>query len=141
MQPNPSTRLTPLRLDEKLLLTGEILAAYVPSMRILRARDVSDMARRARDVAPDGTMPEAGLEHQVALRLGRAVSRTLALLPTDSRCLIRSLVTLRLLARRRMDSKLVIGVRNEGSFQAHAWVEHQGRPILPAGSYTRLTEL
>jgi hypothetical protein len=141
MKQNLPIKLTPIRLDEKLLLTAEILAAYVPAMRILRAPDVTEMARRAREVTPDGPISQPGLEHQIALRLGRAVSRTLALLPTDSRCLIRSLVTLRLLARRRMDSKLVIGVRNEGSFQAHAWVEHQGRPILPSGSYIRLTEL
>lgn len=141
MKRNSPTKLMPLRLNEKLLLTAEILAGYVPAMRILRAPDVTAMARRARDVAPDGPPLQTGLEHQIALRLGRAVSRTLALLPTDSRCLIRSLVTIRLMARRRMPSKLVIGVRNEGEFQAHAWVEHEGRPILPAGQYTRLTEL
>jgi hypothetical protein len=81
------------------------------------------------------------VEHDVARRLGRAVGKTLRLLPTDSRCLIRSLVLTRLLARRAIPNTIVIGVRKAPDFQAHAWVEHEGRPILPAGEYTRLTEL
>ena len=77
----------------------------------------------------------------MALRLGRAVVKTLRLLPTDSRCLIRSLVLSRILSRRAIPHTLVIGVRNDPEFMAHAWVEHEGYPVLPAGNYTRLTEL
>ena len=63
-----------------------------------------------------------------------AVARTLRLLPTDSRCLMRSLVLSALLARRGIDSSLVIGVRTAEAFGAHAWVEHEGRPLLPTGA-------
>jgi len=35
----------------------------------------------------------------------------------------------------------VIGVMKESDFKAHAWVEHDGMPILPAGPYTRLMEM
>jgi hypothetical protein len=81
-------------------------------------------------------------EHYItARRLGIIVQRLLALLPTDKRCLIRSLVLLRLLEQRTMDAVLVIGVRRDNEFTAHAWVEHQGVPVLPAGGYEPLIEL
>jgi hypothetical protein len=35
-----------------------------------------------------------------------------------------------MLARRQVDTKLIIGVRAAPSFGAHAWIEHQGRPLL-----------
>jgi hypothetical protein len=47
----------------------------------------------------------------------------------------------RILTRRSIPHTLVIGVRNEPEFIAHAWIEYEGRPVLPAGEYTRLTEL
>jgi len=84
---------------------------------------------------------DAASAHLNAVRLGHAVERTLAPLPTDSRCLIRSLVTTRLLARRGISSSLVLGVRPGEELKAHAWVEQEGRPVLDAGDYERLTEL
>ena len=70
-------------------------------------------------------------------RLGAAVVRTLTPLPVDSRCLMRSLVLLRVLATRGVQGSLVIAVRpGEGlKLAAHAWVEADGRPLLvPAGA-------
>jgi hypothetical protein len=55
----------------------------------------------------------------------------LARLPTDSRCLVRSLVYLSLLSRRGIEGTLVIGARTEPEFAAHAWVEVEGEPMLP----------
>lgn len=133
--------LEPLTLRGRIALIAEILIEYVPSWRILRNPNVVEMVRAARDVEATRPREPAAQEYKTALRLGRAVSRTLAVLPTDSRCLIRSLVLTRILARRSIPHKLVIGVRNEPEFIAHAWVEHEGRPVLPAGEYTRLTEL
>jgi Transglutaminase-like superfamily len=80
---------------------------------------------------------------QRGLRLGRAVVRVLRLLPTDSRCLMQSLVLTAMLARRGVYSKIVIGVRAEPSFAAHAWVELDGRPLLSTNEsiYQRLTEV
>lgn len=105
--------------------------------------------RRLRGWAPPDRGSASGGEEDPAgaylagLRLGRAVSRTLRLLPTDSRCLMRSLVLTGLLARRGMSSTLIIGVRPEPEFTAHAWVEHAGEPLLPPGenSYGRLAEI
>lgn len=88
-------------------------------------------------------MPDEQSAYLSGLRLGRAVSRTLRLLPTDSRCLVRSLVLTGLLARRGLSSTLVIGVRPEPEFAAHAWVEHAGEPLLQTGEgrYGRLAEI
>jgi hypothetical protein len=57
--------------------------------------------------------------------------------------LTRSLVLTRLLARRGIPSTLVIGVRSQPSFVAHAWVEYRGSALLPAerGTFQRLVEL
>jgi hypothetical protein len=81
-------------------------------------------------------------------RLGRshlsnAVERVLSKLPTDSRCLVRSLVLLWLLERRGTTGTLVIGVSPKPEFEAHAWVEHEGRPLLPSGEgqYARMVEI
>jgi hypothetical protein len=133
--------IQPLRLFEKVALVFEILTEYVPSWRILGEPNVIDMVRAAREVEPSRSPVSPVEEHDTARRLGRAVHRTLALLPTDSRCLIRSLVLTRVLARRAIPNTLVIGVRKAPEFEAHAWVEHNGQPVLPAGEYTRLTEL
>lgn len=132
--------LQPLNLRQKLVFVAEALASYLPAWRILRHRDVVEMVQMARDVRPSIPRPAGPVEHLVALRLGRVVGRTLRLLPTDSRCLIQSLVLSRMLSRRSIPSTLVIGVRSKPAFEAHAWVEHQGRPILPAGEFSRLME-
>jgi len=71
--------------------------------------------------------------------------RLLSVLPTDSRCLIRSLVLLALLERRGAGATLVVGVRTEPQFAAHAWVECQGEALLPMTDgddrFERLTTL
>jgi hypothetical protein len=133
--------LEPLSPRARAALVAEILSEYVPSWRILKNQNVVEMVRAARDVQVTHSRVPAPLEYKTALRLGRAVGKTLGILPTDSRCLIRSLVLTRILTRRSIPHTLVIGVRNDPKFTAHAWVEHEGRPILPAGEYTRLTEL
>jgi hypothetical protein len=78
-----------------------------------------------------------------ARRIGYAVGAILRLLPTDGRCLMQSLVLTRVLARRRLPTSVVIGVSAAPEFVAHAWVEHAGRPVLPAyeGAFARLVEL
>jgi hypothetical protein len=48
-----------------------------------------------------------------------------------------------MLARRGVYAKVVIGVRPEPSFGAHAWVEVDGHPLLATdeSEYHRLVEL
>lgn len=78
-----------------------------------------------------------------APRVARAAERVVARLPGDSRCLMRSLVVLAMLARRGIDVRLVLAARPSPSFAAHAWVERDGQPLLPTRGFgdARLTEL
>ena len=78
-----------------------------------------------------------------SLLFGRAVTRVLGYLPTDNRCLMRSLVITAMLARRGVFAKVVIGARPSPSFAAHAWVEVNGTPLLPGddASYARFVEV
>ncbi len=71
------------------------------------------------------------------------VVRVLSYLPGDTRCLRRSLVLTRMLARRGIPGRLVIGARTSPEFLAHAWVECSGVPVLsPEGeTFGRLVEL
>ena len=128
--------------SEKLVLGTEIVRAYARArwwlgrtdlprtVSVLRAHERS---RRARAIDPT-------IE---GMRLGNAVGRTLRHLPFDSRCLMRSLVLTSVLARRDIDATLVIAVRSKPRFAAHAWVEHDGVPLLvPAGPpFRRLLEI
>ena len=56
---------------------------------------------------------------------------------------MRSLVLTGMLARRGVYATVVIGVRPEPTFAAHAWVEVDGRPLLPDDEsiYRRLVEI
>ena len=133
----------------KLQLAVEVYVAYGHVRWWLWRHEVREVVRRLRAWGP----ADAGLEclgeddvrqaYPGGLRLGRAVMRSLRLLPTDSRCLMRSLVLTGLLARRGIGSSLIIGVQSEPEFAAHAWVELGGQPLLPPGdtSLGRLTEL
>jgi hypothetical protein len=129
---------------ERVRLIVEILASYREARRALRRDSIEAAVERLRGgpvaAADRGTDREVLDE---AWRLGRAVQRTLTLVPGDTRCLTRSLLLTRMLARRGIPAKLVIGARAEPSFSAHAWVEQAGEPVLPAGEHSlgRLVEL
>jgi hypothetical protein len=91
-----------------------------------------------------GPRSAGGIEPaQIAKRLGNAVHRTLGPLPISSPCLAQSLVLIRLLADRRIPATLVLGTNVNAAFIAHAWVEHEGVPLLPPGGFrdARLLEL
>ena len=72
-----------------------------------------------------------------------AAERVVARIPGDSRCLMRSLVVLAMLARRGVDARLVLAARPTPEFAAHAWVERTGDPLLPTRGFgdARLAEL
>lgn len=134
-------RLNP---HERLRLVREILASYRDVRHLLPAMPieavVAQLRGRARVHTARGTDREMLVE---AWRLGRAVRLTLRLAPGDTRCLTRSLVLTRMLARRGIPAVLVIGARTKPRFSAHAWVEQAGQPVLPAGEHSvgRLVEL
>jgi hypothetical protein len=139
MSTTTPARPGPLRRAEKARLIAEILRAYVIVRWRMREPDIRIAVAHLRG--------ESGGERQIDLllarRLARAVVRTLTLLPTDSRCLARSLVLDRLMARRSLASVVVIAAQSGAKFEAHAWVEHDGVPVLPPGTdgYQRLVEL
>jgi len=132
-----------LRPAERVRLGCEIVRAYGHARRELRRTSITAAvaALRARPPVLPATAASGGLSE--ARRLGRAVARTLALLPGDTRCLTRSLVLTRLMARRGIAGTLVIGARAAPEFAAHAWVEHEGHAVLAQGdgSFARLVEL
>jgi hypothetical protein len=134
-------RLGPI---ERIALIVEILTCYRWARQALAAKPIAGAVQVLRAHTP-AAAPTASTQQALheAWRLGRAVQLTLRFAPGDTRCLTRSLVLTQLLARRGIDSKLVIGARAQPSFLAHAWVEHAGHPVLPAGedSFGRLVEL
>jgi Transglutaminase-like superfamily len=136
-------RLPARRLNarERARLVGEILGCYVRVRVLLRSRQIEAALGSLR--APLTTREAGPGSVDEARRLGRLVARTLAPLPGDTRCLVRSLVLTRLLATRGISSTLVIGARTAPEFLAHAWVEHDGVAVLDSGGgeFPRLVEL
>jgi hypothetical protein len=127
---------------ERIRLATEIVAAYVQARRALRRAPIAAAVAGLRsESSPALALDASTLEE--SRRLGRAVARTLKLMPGDTRCLARSLVLTRMLAKRGIPAKLVIGARTAPDFLAHAWVEYDGRPVLTPGdgSFGRLVEL
>jgi hypothetical protein len=125
--------------DLRLRVALEIVMTYAEvRWRMLRG-DVSRVVDTLRADAVDAHEPYDA--YRIGRRLGQPVRRTLDPLPWDSRCLMRSLVLLRMLARRGVVCRLVIGVRPGEKFEAHAWIEHGGHPLLPTLGYERLTVL
>jgi hypothetical protein len=126
-------------------LAAEIVAAYGRARHALsRAPIASVLAGLRSESSSSTTTPNTGVDSlREARRLGHAVTRTLTLLPGDTRCLVRSLVLTRLLANRGIPAKLVIGARGGPDFLAHAWVECDDQPVLSPGdgSFARLVEL
>ena len=135
-EPHPS-----LSRAAQLRLVGEILVVYARGRWLIARGDLpTAMAKLRSEIGPDPLPP--GRQNLIGRRLAWIVSRVLGLLPTDSRCLIRSVTLSTLLSRRGIPSVVVIGVRSEPEFAAHAWVEHDGWPLLPTeDGFHRLYEV
>jgi hypothetical protein len=139
----PRGRLPPA---SKLILATEVLCVY-PSMLVRMRRqgirEIIEGIRRSPRSDASVRVRSATEREMVARRLGGAVGQTLAVLPTDSRCLVQALVLTRLLSARSIPSRFIIGARPDPQFMAHAWVECDGIPVLPARGYSdaRLLEL
>ena len=134
----------PLPIRWKASLTAEVLLTY-GRVRWLMARNELPAALEALRRQDGATAPDPGdaeLTWHVGERLGFVAARTLDPFPGDSRCLMRSLVLTAMMARRGIQTTLVIGAKTDEGFAAHAWVEREGLPILSEGSgYGRLAEL
>ena len=125
--------------DVRVRVAVEIVATYAQVRRRMVRGDVREVVERLRRDAVDRHDPVAA--YRLGRRLAQPVRRTLDPLPWDSRCLMRSLVLLAMLARRGVVCRLVIGVRPGERLEAHAWIEHAGHPLLPTLGYEPLTVL
>ncbi|HKP21799.1 MAG TPA: lasso peptide biosynthesis B2 protein [Thermoleophilaceae bacterium] len=134
----------PLPVWQKLSLILELSFSYVAIRLWLRTKPVAEVASLARRPPSTSDRPLSEREGRyLAVKLAWVVHRTLNHLPGDTRCLTRSLVLLRILARRGIETKLVIGVRADEGFAAHAWVELAGVPLLDPTEFAagRLVEI
>jgi Transglutaminase-like superfamily len=120
----------------KARLVAEIVVTYGRARWLLWRRPLPEAVAALRRI-------DSSVRGDVdGFRLGRAVSRTLGWLPVDSRCLVTSLVLTNMLARRGVESVVVIGVDVDPVFSAHAWVESGGAPLLsPLDDGSRLVVL
>jgi hypothetical protein len=134
---------SPLGPVARARLATEIVTAYLQTRRELRRTPIESVVAMLRSDASLPQLTQGPYALAEARRLGWVVARTLKLMPGDTRCLARSLVLTRLLARRGILAKLVIGARSDPEFLAHAWVECDGQPVLSPGdgSFSRLVEL
>lgn len=140
----PTRGLPPLRLSDRARLAVEILRTWGQVHRLPWRRDLPATVGVLREVDRVEPPPEDDeLAHLLSMRLGYAVTRTLPYVPGENRCLMRSLVLTRILARRGIDSTVILGVRPAPDFGSHAWVEQDGRPVLPplGRGFTKLLEL
>jgi hypothetical protein len=133
---------THLSRRQKLGLATEILVTYLRTRRGLRRHGLEVTLAISRS-SETPTPPPGADALLTGLRLGRIVGKTLGALPADSRCLVRSVVLVALLAKRGIPSRLVIGVQPQPTFEAHAWVEYGGYELLPSGeaAHGRLADL
>jgi hypothetical protein len=138
----PAERLTGA---ERARLVVEIVVTYAAVRMRLRRSDLPGVLAALRAPSRHAARAQGWalpLAHDER-RLAAVAVRVLRVLPSDARCLARSLVVLAMLARRGTGTTLVIATRPEPAFTAHAWVEHAGHPLLPTEGFgdVRLVEL
>lgn len=141
--------VTPVDLERlahlpRVRLAFEVFGTYLQVRWVMRDSDAGRAVQRLRSrIGPaPATIQDEGAEVLAAQRLSNAVIKVLERLPSDSRCLFRSLTLLCMLQRRGITPNLVIAVR-PSPFGAHAWLEVCGKSVLPAAEpgYERLLEL
>ena len=113
-------------------------AVLVPGFRAivkidgLRTAAVTATKLAAAPRVSRGRVPQTGSANAVAEgaeAMARTVDAVARRMPVRSKCLPRSLALWTMLQRAGIDATLRIGMRTDGSGEAHAWVEHDGCPI------------
>jgi hypothetical protein len=79
--------------------------------------------------SPRVSRADDGSADKDAEAMARTVDAVARRLPVRSKCLPRSLALWTMLRRAGIDATLRIGMRTDGSAEAHAWVEHAGCAI------------
>lgn len=131
-----------MRPRHRVALIAEIATAWIPLAWALHRRSLPELLASARRPRVRAIVVPEAERLEVAVRLGAIVDRVVGRFPLENRCLVRSLVLIRLLARRSIpDAVLIIGAQVDGGFAAHAWVEYAGQALLPPFSHEPLTRL
>ena len=137
-------RLRSLSWAERWLLV-ETLPVTVAMAIGLRLRGYRRLTALLERTAPlDGPPPREAAETvaERAMRIAAVVDVALRRGPFSGTCLERSLSLWWLLRRRGVESDLRLGVRRDGEFEAHAWVEVDGVVLNdrsePGGRYARI---
>ncbi len=117
-----------MRHDPRVALTAALL---VPGFRaVLKTEGLRAGARTATKLAAaPRRAPRANRSSLDAEAVARTVDAVTRRLPVQSKCLPRSLALWTMLQRAGIDATLRIGMRTDGSGEAHAWVECDGTPV------------
>jgi hypothetical protein len=115
-----------LGLARRAVLAAEIVATYGTVRRLLWRHTLPETVQALRGSDP----LTAPVDKELGRHLAWATVRTISALPLDSRCLMRSLVLMGVLAHRRMPAAFVLSAAPGPQFEAHAWVEYAGDPLL-----------
>lgn len=132
-----------LRLSsaDKFLLvkTAFLLGTMRLGLRMLPFRTMLGLLARMAKAAPDLHPTDQALADKMTWAVGVAKCYILG----TTTCLAQAFAVKVLLNRRGCQASLRIGVERggEGQFQAHAWVESQGRVMVGGGELSRYTPL
>lgn len=119
-----------------------LLEASIELLRVRRRLGRTPFREEAQRLGGEGDTPgERRLEK--AMRVGRAVEEAARHLPGETLCLVRALAASRMLDRRRIHNRLVLGVARSGEdrLAAHAWVEVAGQVVVGESGRVGYSEL
>jgi len=116
----------------RAVAVGGMLVAVDLSLRTLGLRRTLAWVRRLASGRPRAAEP--GEVRELVERSARRVAKAAAFHPGRAECLEQSLVLWLLLRRRGVAAELRIGVQTR-PFMAHAWVEHEARPVNERAEY------
>ena len=128
-------------LQEKVKLGFEIVGAYTLARWRLRRHDLPTAvaAMRTRYAERPRVFDDPLAEKYAAVRLGKAIGRTLGVLPLDSRCLVRSLVLAEMLARRGIEVQMPVRRSRVDALDLISYTGEEARLDLrvSSGTYVR----
>lgn len=126
----------PMSLPERpvraLRNAAEIVVAYLRVRRIMEREPIDAVVGRLKSPTRPAIEPSTPALAE-AQRLAGAVNATISRLPFENRCLVRSLVLLRMLDRRGYRAEFVLSAYSDDEFGAHAWIEWEHVPLLEPG--------
>jgi hypothetical protein len=116
----------------RAVVVGGMLVAVDLSLRALGLRRTLAWVRRLAAGHRRDVEPEAARE--LVERCASRVAKAAAFHPGRAECLEQSLVLWLFLRRRGVAAELRLGVQTR-PFMAHAWVEHESRPVNERTEY------